>query len=983
MRKKLLVRFSVLYTLKCLRVPILAFLLIVLHLRANAQLQLLKDVNTSEDVYFNEYRYLTHAGTHFYYVSRNELWRSNGTKEGTFRLRAFANISNLAMMGSTLYFAADNGSTGLELWRTNGTVTGTVMIRDIYPGTTGSTPNSFTNVNGTIYFSARSATHGVELWKTNGTAAGTVLVKDILTGTGSSNPGQMVNRNGILLFVANDAKIGYELWRSDGTAAGTHVVKDIRTAYRASSLARYLTNINGTVFFSAIDDTGGRELWKTDGTAAGTVRVKDIRPGTIGSDVENLINLNGTLVFTADDGVSGDELWKSNGTSAGTVLLKDLNPGAQGSNNAYPGVDDPAPMSNFTVINGLLYFTAARDYSNFIYRTDGTTAGTIEIAEVGWSDCCGGSLWPYPQFTYLNGDVYFYNFFWDETLYYYTAHLYKMPYNGTTPVKGAGFASNYGGPMLALGNNLFTINRLDPNKGYQLIKSDGTTAGTTVLIDNTYNTNGSDIDEMLTLNGLVYFRARSGNTEEIWRTDGTPQGTIRLGKSARGYPWVAAGNYVYWVTFTDAGFWQIWRSAGAVASTVKILEGSLHDMDNQPPKQMVNVSGRLYVSTKSGKLYRSDGTAAGTRMLADFPIIKNLFAGAGKAFIFAITANQVYELWRADASGAYRVSTLASGVNDLTSAYYPSVTIGGATYFVAFDNIHGNEVWRTDGTAAGTYMVQDLSTADKDNEWWEEEHGIQAMVVHNNSLYVSAWDSERKWWIWKQTGPRTFTKLRQIHGAVTMKSFNGKLYIWALDYLNADGNAVYVTDGTADGFEYLGTFDGEFEKTDLGIVGNVIYFSARRGSRLWRTDGTPCGTFQVSNPGIYFPRVSEGLGTSLIVGSHTPTIGHEPYVYRNINSQNPSPCATTLAIKEPKQKGKPLKTYPNPYTQEFRMRVDGEDDEIVDVAVYSSAGFPIETFKGIKANTDYDHLGTTWAPGIYIVKVLRGSETTTHLLVKK
>jgi len=73
MRKKLLVRFSVLYTLKCLRVPILAFLLIVLHLRANAQLQLLKDVNTSEDVYFNEYRYLTHAGTHFYYVSRNEL----------------------------------------------------------------------------------------------------------------------------------------------------------------------------------------------------------------------------------------------------------------------------------------------------------------------------------------------------------------------------------------------------------------------------------------------------------------------------------------------------------------------------------------------------------------------------------------------------------------------------------------------------------------------------------------------------------------------------------------------------------------------------------------------------------------------------------------------------------------------------------------------------------------------------------------------
>ena len=65
-------------------------------------------------------------------------------------------------------------------------------------------------------------------------------------------------------------------------ASGTVLVKDIRRASTVR-IPDNLTNVNGTLFFTAYDDSTSEELWKSDGTAAGTVLVKDIRTGPSGS----------------------------------------------------------------------------------------------------------------------------------------------------------------------------------------------------------------------------------------------------------------------------------------------------------------------------------------------------------------------------------------------------------------------------------------------------------------------------------------------------------------------------------------------------------------------------------------------------------------------------------------------------------------------------------------------------------------------------
>jgi len=256
------------------------------------------------------------------------LWKSDGTAAGTALVRSWA--SNLTDVNGTLFFASGDAN-GTELWKSDGTAAGTTLVKDIYPGSTrvydgyggwwdfpnSSYASNLTNVNGTLFFTAYDGTTGQELWRSDGTAAGTVQVKDINPGSAGSSPSNLTAVNGTLFFTANDGTGVRKLWQSDGTAAGTVLVKDINPGSA-------LMNVNGTVYFTANNGTTGLELWKSDGTAAGTVLVKDINPGSASSDPRNLTAVNGTLFFTANDGTGVWKLWQSDGTAAGTVVVTDM-----------------------------------------------------------------------------------------------------------------------------------------------------------------------------------------------------------------------------------------------------------------------------------------------------------------------------------------------------------------------------------------------------------------------------------------------------------------------------------------------------------------------------------------------------------------------------------------------------------------------------------------------------------------------------------
>jgi trimeric autotransporter adhesin len=268
-------------------------------------------------------------------VNGTELWKTNGTPEGTsmvanIRLRDqeptnyYVHVNNMTKVGDKMFFSADDGVVGAELWITDGTTVGTKLVKDINPGLVPSYPYALINYNGVLYFTADNGINGAELWKSDGTAAGTVLVKDITAGIKSALPYNMTIHKNTLYFVISDNGSGSdELWKSDGTTTGTVRVKKVSTSNVKSSIQNVFS-YDKYLYFSANDGITGHELWRTDGTDTGTVRIIDLFVGSASSNPSEFIVYKNMLYFNADDGIIGRELWRLSTLSSISVALSPI-----------------------------------------------------------------------------------------------------------------------------------------------------------------------------------------------------------------------------------------------------------------------------------------------------------------------------------------------------------------------------------------------------------------------------------------------------------------------------------------------------------------------------------------------------------------------------------------------------------------------------------------------------------------------------------
>jgi ELWxxDGT repeat protein/VCBS repeat-containing protein len=167
----------------------------------------------------------------------------------------------LTALDGVLFFTAFNIDDGEELWRSDGTEEGTTMVKDILTGSGDGTYGAgLTVFEGMLFFAAEDNDHGIELWRSDGTESGTVLVADISSGTSSSLPEFLTAANGLLYFAAQDNDSGTELWQTDGSAEGTIQVADLFFGTR-SSAPHELFDLNDTLLFAAEDGAVGVQLW--------------------------------------------------------------------------------------------------------------------------------------------------------------------------------------------------------------------------------------------------------------------------------------------------------------------------------------------------------------------------------------------------------------------------------------------------------------------------------------------------------------------------------------------------------------------------------------------------------------------------------------------------------------------------------------------------------------------------------------------------
>lgn len=473
------------------------------------------------------------------YVSNDStIWVTDGTLAGTVQISTTIKfveaMAGTAFMNGTMIFEGTTAATGGELYITDGTPGGTQLISDINPGAASSNPSGdFALMNGYIYFFAERPAEGRELWRTNGTAAGTTLVKDIVPGaTGSTTAGssEIFSAGNYLLFAATNAASGTELWTSDGTGAGTVLLKEINAGALSSSPNSFYP-FNGLILFTATEAASGTEIWKTDGTPAGTSLLKDINAGPansigggFGAGLGYYLIFKNKAFFTANNGTS-EAIWATDGTTAGTTLIKDPGVGLVGSIL----IVDAAVLSNKFIFPVTSLFPERYE----LWESDGTAGGTQLFKSFDGSqpafifvpfDISAGSLTPTQ--TLFQGNKFFFsastaadgNELWisDGTL------------ANTTMVKNinAGAAD---GIDLSYSSFTYTSTALffpatNGTNGVELWKSDGTSAGTTMVADIITGAATSEPQlDFFMVNNKILFQATNGddpNNTDLYAVDG-------------------------------------------------------------------------------------------------------------------------------------------------------------------------------------------------------------------------------------------------------------------------------------------------------------------------------------------------------------------------------------------------------------------------------------------------------------------------------
>jgi ELWxxDGT repeat protein len=724
-----------------------------------------------------------------------------------------------------LFFAAYSSQYGEELWTSDGTEEGTFLVKDVSPGQSSSGPSFFIEMNGSLFFMARGNLPG--LWKTDGTQQGTVRLKDVWVSTGSSQVPPVFRFNDDIYFSAAVPGDGVELWKSDGTEAGTVIVKDIFPGLASSApengVLYHFAEAGGILYFVANDGTHGAELWRTDGTEEGTQLVKDIRPGLANSlsASTRLLGLDDVLYFTANDGTHGSELWKSDGTELGTQIIGDLFP---------PNGSASDPLA---VIQGKIFFsgydpsTTGYEY----YISDGTLSGTSILMDIN-------------------------------------------------PGSGSGVA----GFGVIFQDKLY-FHATDGTGSSGLWKTDGTTGGTSLV--KYIQTAGTYYVSMSSSDQAIYFTVAG---EGLWVSDGTTEGTIQISATVNNQiPMVA--NELVFVSYDDNLHGsELWKGNSSQPGIELVKD--INTESAITPSYLVTSDNRMYFITDDGihgsELWSTEGTEESTVLTKDINVgsqgsgIIQLHSIGNRLFFTADDGTHGLELW--STTGDELSTAMVKDINPLLASSAPGATGGSAVlngnlYFVADDGVHGLEVWKSDGTEAGTQMVKDIGASLNDAS-------PQYLTVMNGQLYFTV-----NMTLWKSDGTEAGTALIKDLKATPTGSMSaygltaGTDLLYLLVNDGVHGAELWKSDGTPGGtgmVKDIHTDPSEHYIFILGVVGNQAFVMATDGIfdyEPWTSDGTDAGTLRLKdiNPGVEgsTPGFGQVLGNNIYFAATNATQGSE------------------------------------------------------------------------------------------------------------
>jgi ELWxxDGT repeat protein len=414
-------------------------------------------------------------------------------------------------------------------------------------------------------------------------------------------------------------------------------------------------------------------------------------------------------------------------------------------------------------------------------------------------------------------------------------------------------------------------------------------------------------------NGVVrgetlFFSGRETSEHELWRTDGTAEGTSKIDllpgdqgafNAARDTSLLALDQWMFFYGTTPQGT-GLHRTDGTAANTTLLLPLSTSALFNDT-RDSFRLADRLLFSIADHALWATDGTPAGTVQIATVSRFTPMGVAGGKLLfdggglwttdgtaagtrltdVFAGTTallhsghgagNRLYLSAETIEAGAFTLklyvtegtasTTRAIMKIDQHGAFYlgEGFVIGEKFYFRHDDGIHGMELWRTDGTTAE--MFADINPGYR--------RGIDFIVAEERPdgkviFAATEFNTGREPWITDGTAAGTHL----LANCAPEESVNGS----SPSLLRANGEGVFFVAHLAGG-QAIGVSDGTSSGTSAALVdfpwaiaspaaaNNHYFFSISTGptGQLYSSDGTLAGTTPIYEQQVSPHAIANGI----------------------------------------------------------------------------------------------------------------------------
>ncbi|WP_257461410.1 ELWxxDGT repeat protein [Archangium lipolyticum] len=369
-------------------------------------------------------------------------------------------------------------------------------------------------------------------------------------------------------------------------------------------------------------------------------------------------------------------------------------------------------------------------------------------------------------------------------------------------------------------------------------------------------------------------------------------GTARLVKDifpmAHTPPWhgpepeslVAFRGKLYFAANFEDGRRELWKSDGTTAGTVPVkrfLAPSGIPLYSTTLTELTPLGSRLFFvvgdETHGRELWVSDGTTGGTRLLKDItpgPEGSEPYrlTVVGNTLLFfryipgTDTTPSRHELWRSNGTEAGTVRVKDLGPE--TALIYSQAIVGNTLFFAFSDLEHGTELWKTDGTEAGTGLVTDIVPGANSSYPFH-------LTALGGRVFFTATDPVHGTTVWRTDGtaagtervadliPGTDNEYVQLLGTI-----GGCLYLAAPDPSDQSTRLYRLKDGTAGiHVKLVTTLPNPYSDPDAStyitastVAGRKLFLAlgiygsgpAPRDVQLWVTDGTDSGTKPLHSP---------------------------------------------------------------------------------------------------------------------------------------